>query len=704
MLRALEAALEAGGSDAVKKSGIPRSPDRRRVSSSSWSSAASPVVALAGEGRTRGASVQNRETSRMIRERQQRAVHAMNDYMQQNSDLGSIFVVQYAQEKDSGKDAKGKSPSSKKGKRPASAAADSDDDALQDDPIISVDDDSKDFTLNECAHLCALLNDLHLQFNDMRHGKYSTMAMVNLLMQNRNVPKTVGAAGSKDKKTGAKEKKEEANRELDEPKGLMAVAGSFINRLLTKRSAEMSAEKKKEDGGKAMSREAKALLQQAAQGAKGKGKYEVERLVDPATDSAVGALRHRQLRNIAAAEEAARTHKCTSRCADGKCTKYDWDHNCPVQCRCEGETPYPAEPYIIWGGKWCFCEWCCSWQHTCCMREDKAVCFDEELDAREICYDTDFNYMCHLCSSMPQVKQMRSYGKARKPVILRVQAPPPLPAVARKLSVTPSKQAVVDAEDDTSGRGKAGSARKGGAGGESRKGAEEEDEGPKQKRRKRKRCFSRGPKGRPKKDGDDESDDDASEDEESGDEESEEEESATQRPNARRAGRVQNKMPEKGARKRIRAQSSGEESEDDARSVPKSIGKKKAKVTLKSRGKGAGRGRTKNAKGMAKSGTKGKDSAKLVSGSVKGKRKKQDKDDEVSQGQMRRASAGKGKKEETVSPKQGMILPDKNPRVRFSFLKLHHAKSVLGSGVRSPLFFSGSTIHANASDVYAWVQ
>ena len=35
MLRALEAALEAGGSDAVNKSGIPRSPDRRRVSNSS---------------------------------------------------------------------------------------------------------------------------------------------------------------------------------------------------------------------------------------------------------------------------------------------------------------------------------------------------------------------------------------------------------------------------------------------------------------------------------------------------------------------------------------------------------------------------------------------------------------------------------------------------------------------------------------------
>ena len=29
-----------------------------------------------------------------------------------------------------------------------------------------------------CAHLCALLNDLHLQFNDARHGKHSTMLMV----------------------------------------------------------------------------------------------------------------------------------------------------------------------------------------------------------------------------------------------------------------------------------------------------------------------------------------------------------------------------------------------------------------------------------------------------------------------------------------------------------------------------------------------
>ena len=71
----------------------------------------------------------------------------------------------------------------------------------------------------------------------------------------------------------------------------------------------------------------------------------------------------------------------------------------------------------MWEGVWTFCEWCCSWQHTCCMREHELVCFDEKLDAREICYDTDFNYMCHLCSSMPQVKAMRTLGKKRKPII-----------------------------------------------------------------------------------------------------------------------------------------------------------------------------------------------------------------------------------------------------------------------------------------------
>ena len=29
--------------------------------------------------------------------------------------------------------------------------------------------------------------------------------------------------------------------------------------------------------------------------------------------------------------------------------------------------------------------------------------FDEQIDARDVCFDTDFNYMCHQCSAMPQV-------------------------------------------------------------------------------------------------------------------------------------------------------------------------------------------------------------------------------------------------------------------------------------------------------------
>jgi len=120
MLRALEAALEAGGSDSINnKAGLPRSPDRRRVSNSSlnsYNSASTPVVA--GEGRSRGVTSLNRETQRHNRERQQRAVHAMNDYMQQNSDLGSIFVVQYQKDKDAGKDTKAQ-PKDPKRRSPA---------------------------------------------------------------------------------------------------------------------------------------------------------------------------------------------------------------------------------------------------------------------------------------------------------------------------------------------------------------------------------------------------------------------------------------------------------------------------------------------------------------------------------------------------------------------------------------------------------
>ena len=47
------------------------------------------------------------------------------------------------------------------------------------------------------ADLCALLYDPFLQFNDMRHGKYSTMAMIHLFMKNRKREDT-SASGSKD--------------------------------------------------------------------------------------------------------------------------------------------------------------------------------------------------------------------------------------------------------------------------------------------------------------------------------------------------------------------------------------------------------------------------------------------------------------------------------------------------------------------------
>jgi len=504
MLRALEVALLAGGSDAVSKAGLPRSPDRRRVSNSSltsYNSASSPAVA--GEGRSRVGTTLNRETQRHNSERQQRAVQAMQDYMQQNSDLGSVFVVQYHKDKDGSKDSKDpkrRSPAA----RGKGARVNAGSDALEDDPLVSIDDDDQSFTLNECAHLCALLNDLHLQFNDMRHGKYSTAAMVHLLMQNRKDDQPSGSAKA-DKKSLA------APQPVGVKGSLMAVAGLFKG-FLTKK--EGAGETKQEEG-KGMSREARALMQQTAE--RGKGKYAVERHVDVGAEAAVGQLRLRQAENLQKGEVGAASHKCTSRCADGKCTKHDWDTNCPVQCSCAADVP-PS--YMLWSGEWCFCEWCCSWQHTCCMREHASVCYDESIQAREICYDTDFNYMCHLCSSMPKVLQMRSCGKARKPNIQRVQAlaAPPLPPLSAKK--TPAKLAASSIHSDSAASSPAhaaargpssakagggasvkGSAVKGAGDGRGRGAAAAQDAGSEtaKKKRRRKRCFSRGPKGRPKK-------------------------------------------------------------------------------------------------------------------------------------------------------------------------------------------------------------
>jgi len=265
----------------------------------------------------------------------------MNDYMQQNSDLGSIFVVQYHKDKDGDKDGKGKTAAGRgKGGRTES-------EALEDDALVSVDDDDQTFTLNECAHLCALLNDLHLQFNDMRHGKYSTAAMVHLLMQHRREDPGGGVVKA-DKKisAGGGAGKVEAPAEPVGVKGsLMAVAGTFINRFLT------GSEKRQEDS-KNVSREARALLQQEVE--RGKGKHAIERLTDGSAEKAVGRLRARQADNMSKAEEAAMSHKCTSRCADGKCIKFDWDYNCPVQCSCQADVP---SQNVVWCGKWCFCEW-----------------------------------------------------------------------------------------------------------------------------------------------------------------------------------------------------------------------------------------------------------------------------------------------------------------------------------------------------------
>jgi hypothetical protein len=55
-----------------------------------------------------------------------------------------------------------------------------------------------------CADLCALLNDLLLQFNDMRHGKYSTMAMIHLFMKNRKREDTSASSSKDSSKTDKK--------------------------------------------------------------------------------------------------------------------------------------------------------------------------------------------------------------------------------------------------------------------------------------------------------------------------------------------------------------------------------------------------------------------------------------------------------------------------------------------------------------------
>jgi hypothetical protein len=45
-------------------------------------------------------------------------------------------------------------------------------------------------------------------------------------------------------------------------------------------------------------------------------------------------------RVVLSAAQAA-THKCNSRCADAKCTKFDLEYNCPVRCACGLEDAAP---------------------------------------------------------------------------------------------------------------------------------------------------------------------------------------------------------------------------------------------------------------------------------------------------------------------------------------------------------------------------
>jgi hypothetical protein len=60
---------------------------------------------------------------------------------------------------------------------------------------------------------------------------------------------------------------------------------------------------------------------------------QVERITDASAEQAIASLRARQTENMRRAQETSTAHKCTSRCADGKCNKWDWENNCPVVCR-----------------------------------------------------------------------------------------------------------------------------------------------------------------------------------------------------------------------------------------------------------------------------------------------------------------------------------------------------------------------------------
>jgi hypothetical protein len=76
---------------------------------------------------------------------------------------------------------------------------------------------------------------------------------------------------------------------------------------------------------------------------------------------------------------------------------------------------------------------CCSWQHTCCMREDKDVCFDEvhrreqfmiERDGTRdrhsaLCFNTNTHTRCSPCHDFVHGRALCSSGAGRTRDMLR---------------------------------------------------------------------------------------------------------------------------------------------------------------------------------------------------------------------------------------------------------------------------------------------
>ena len=364
-VRALEAVLAGGKHDDLLS---PRSPDTSSHRRSLDSPSDVKEEKTRGGGRDRGSGSErrrergavSREAAMQSRERHMRAVEAMNSYLQSRSDMGSIFVIQYPKEgTSSSSKAPSKTPSSSKKPSAGSAAAKSTGAAaailLEDDPINSVDADDSKFTLNECAHLCALFNDLHLQFNDLRNGKHSTMVMINCLSRQyisqlseseRQVIRSQSSTGlhHHPKLWWIEDKGKEGG-------GGGGSSGGGSGRGSGAAGAAGGSGSRKQ-------KELALLLNSATMGMGGPRPFDVSRQSNHTEEleDALAELRERRKQNVEKAKVVASKHTCNSRCADSKCAKYDFEINCPVQCSCKSEIPDGA---IAWDGTWVFCEFCC---------------------------------------------------------------------------------------------------------------------------------------------------------------------------------------------------------------------------------------------------------------------------------------------------------------------------------------------------------